>query len=310
MQFVNTTPLQPLDHLSSLLGVELRMKLDQYFPCFGGGSKARKFAEILHEIRRAGANAVVTAGSANSNHARVVALACAQYGWKCTIVIHDTEDYGKANLRLMKLTGANLVFVPMQEVADRMNHEMSVLVSSGYTPYYVYGGGHHPAGIRAFHEAVHEFSLQAETWSPDIVIVASGTGGTQAGLTVGFHELYARTQVIGISIARKREPGKKAVVDAISAYGIDHQRGSPDVTKIDFRDDWIEQGYGESCDAKVEETIRIVASTAGVILDPIYTGKAMNALFDLVERREIARDSRVLFWHTGTIENFLSSKVT
>lgn len=129
MSFVNTRPL------STSLPVNLVIQDDSSYPRYGGGGKARKICQFLTAAEAGQHNAVVTAGAANSNHAKVVALACAERGWKCTIVVHDDEDYSKGNLLLMKLAGARLVFTSLSEVGPIMDREMAHFREGGYKPY-------------------------------------------------------------------------------------------------------------------------------------------------------------------------------
>lgn len=247
-------------------------------------------------------NAVVTAGAANSNHAKVVALACAERGWKCTIVVHDDEDFSKGNLLLMKLAGARLVFTSLSEVGPIMDREMAHFREGGYKPYYIYGGGHGLPGYLAFFDAVKDFVEASPNCQPDYVVHASGTGGTQAGLTVGFNEFLPGTKVIGVSIARNRRRGYEVVrqsCDALSGYlGLEPVGDE----SICFKDDWVGRGYASSY-PELLQTIRQFTADYGLLTDPTYTGKALHGLKSMINRGEISAGSKVLFWHTGGLIN-------
>ena len=298
-------PLIKHNRLSKLLKIELLVKHDDLFPLWGGGSKARKNLFIIRDAQKKGANALVTAGAPDSNHCRVVALASAELGWPCIIVIHGKDDPSKSNLKIIKLTGARLRFVNLSEVAAEMDQAMQLLKDEGHVPYYIWGGGHCNLGSYAFFEAVREFSSQSKQWVPDFVIVASGTGGTQAGLHVGFKQRYPETKIIGISIARELVRGREAVF--VAARGLCDFLKLPAYYSegVDFRDQWIGSGYG-AISPNVASTIR-EAAERGLITDPTYSGKALSALFDMARNGEIPSGSKVLFWHTGGIMNLLST---
>lgn len=277
---------------------------DSNYPFLFGGAKARKLNSILEDAKQKESNAIVSAGSATSNHARDCALACAKLGWKCTLVIHDSEDYSQQNLFLMKLSGANLVFCEMAEVSSLMDDAMENYRNQGLNPYYIWGGGHSVYGSLALKQAVDEFANN-DNWIPDYVIVASGTGGTQAGLHVGFEQLFPNTKVIGISIARDKKRGTDAVVKAVRELtgfcGL-----PPSKNSIIFKDDFVGDGYG----CAYPELVKVVEEYAakGVFTDLTYTGKALYGLVKLLEIKEISANAKVLFWHTGGAFNLLDDK--
>lgn len=299
-----STPLINYPKISSHLGIDLRVKHDDLYPFTGGGSKARKIKSIFTDAMKMKANAVVTAGAANSNHARVTAVAAANIGWKCIVIVHDLEDYSKGNLLLMKLAGAELRFVTKPEVARAMDAAMEDLNKAGYNPYYIWGGGHSIHGMMAYRASVSEFIKQANGWKPDFVLHASGTGGTQAGLHFGFKEFFPSTQVIGISVARSKGRGEAAVKSAVNELCI-HIKNvdySSVLDSVIFKDDWLCGGYGKVCD-ELMETIAFASRTEGLITDPTYTGKALMVLFDMRKRNKIKDGQKVLFWHTGGLIN-------
>jgi 1-aminocyclopropane-1-carboxylate deaminase/D-cysteine desulfhydrase-like pyridoxal-dependent ACC family enzyme len=159
----------------------------------------------------------------------------------------------------------------------------------------------------AYVEAVEELQRQCQQdgWRPGWIILASGTGTTQAGLVVGIERLGWATQVVGISVARPNPRGGEVVTKACEevAQDLGLRVGS---WSVDFRDDWIGEGY-EKADGSVLSTIRLAAQEDALILDPTYTGKAFCALLDLVDEGEIAEGAKVLFWHTGGLMNLLAS---
>ena len=282
--------------------VSLAIQDDSFFPFYGGGSKARKLTYFLQKAENESCNAIVTAGASNSNHAKVVALACAEKGWECTIVVHDKEDYTKGNLLLMKLAGAKLIFCSLDEVAPLMDKEMGRFREQRLKPYYIYGGGHGLPGYLAFYEAAKSYVQSQPDLLPDYVVHASGTGGTQAGLIVGFNEFLPEAKVIGVSVAR--DQGRGASVIRESCNELTSYLDVPSVPdeKICFRDDWVGAGYG-SIYPELLNTIKNFSASYGLITDPTYTGKALHGLTVMIDRGDIPRGSKVLFWHTGGLIN-------
>lgn len=284
---------------------QIKVFNDSNFPYLFGGSKARKIKYILSDAKKNNANAIVSAGSASSNHARDCALACAQHGWSCTLIIHDHEDYTKDNLFLMRLCGARLIFCELSEVSSLMDEAMLEYKHNGLTPYYIWGGGHSVYGSLALKEAVKDFAEQSDNWIPDFVVVASGTGGTQAGLHVGFEQIYPKTKVIGISIARNKERGSEAVHNAINEL-TSFCNLPPTKNEVEFLDDFVEAGYAANS-KEIDNVIKEYAKK-GLLLDSTYTGKAFNGLLKLIEMHKLPRKSNILFWHTGGIFNLLNDK--
>lgn len=303
------TPLKYYPRLSSELGINLSVKHDDYFPFTGGGNKARKIDYILKMASTRGTNALVTAGAANSNHARVVALAAAQLGWKCKLIIHDQEDYSNGNLLMMRLAGAELIFVEQINVASAMDEAMQSFTKAGLKPFYIFGGGHSVEGSLAYYDAFKEFVSQSGVL-PDYIVHASGTGTTQAGLHVGAELTKAcKTKIIGISVARDKLRGAKIIkesADELHSFLFPH-KPHKNLNEVSFYDDWNAGGYGHS-NQHLIETIKWAARTEGLILDPVYTGKAFTGLIDLVSSNKIEKETNVVFWHTGGLINLMNTE--
>ncbi|WP_292847853.1 1-aminocyclopropane-1-carboxylate deaminase/D-cysteine desulfhydrase [Nostoc sp. NMS8] len=304
------SPLQRLFLIGQHLNIDLRTMRDDLFPMTGGGNKARKIIKILQSAENQGCNALVTTGGIQSNHGRVTALAAAQRGWRCKLILHgDKKEVAnpKGNLLLILLAGAEIEIVQPDEIASAMQSAMDAFRSQGLTPCEIPGGGHSVTGAMAFVEAVDELKEQCQPdgWQADWVILASGTGTTQAGLIVGLERLGWQTKVLGISVARHNPRGKDIVEE--SCRELRSHLGLPSRTEtIDFRDDWVGEGY-EQAGTTVLSAISTAAAMEGLILDPTYTGKAFAALLDLVHTGEIAKNSKVLFWHTGGLLNIMAS---
>ena len=306
------TPLLPLPRLSEKLGVELWVKRDDLFPLTGGGNKARKILYIAREVQQQEADSVVTTGGLQSNHARAVALMAAKCGWKCKLILHGNEgqlSHPQSNLLLMTLSGADITVVSPDEIGPKMKEAMQEFVRQGYRPFEILGGGHMLAGSMAYADAVKELEYQCRLyrWKPDCIVLASGTGTTQAGLLGGLDVVEWDTHVIGISSARKNPRGRLIVEQAYDELR-QHLGASGQARAVDFRDEWVGDGYERPTEGTIE-AIRLAAKLEGLILDPTYTGKAFSALIDMIHSGEIDKGSRIVFWHTGGLLNLTASNV-
>lgn len=304
------SPLQHAPALGSRLGIDLWIKRDDLLPSAGGGSKVRAAGRIIEHIADLGNDSVVTTGGTQSNHARVVALEAARRGWRCRLVLHGDPgalDTPRGNLLLMCLAGAEISISPPDQTSSRVRAAVADLHSQGLHPFVIPGGGHLLQGVLAYVDAVREVAEQCRlvSWEPAWVVHASGTGTIQAGLIAGLDEVGVSASVVGVSVARPNPRGAEAVREAY--LEVCRRLGREPVPgAVRFEDRWIGGGYEKSTDGVVS-VIRTVARTEGLILDPTYTGKAVRALFDLVEEGSIPSGSRVLYWHTGGMLNLLAS---
>lgn len=283
---------------------------DDLYPFLGGGNKGRKMDYIAKDIFLKGANAIVTTGGIQSNHCRAVAIFAAMNGMRCSLVLHGSEEQfykQTGNAKVMRLSGANIIFVSnASEIGTKMDNEMNNYTQNGYSPYYLWGGGHTMEGGLAYIEAVKEFKeyCEREKWYPKYIFLASGTGSTQAGILAGLDKYGLNDiQTIGISVARERNNAENIVagfyLDLCSYYNI-----SSTNREVVVLDDYICGGYGQ-----FNEDIRIVSENSlkdyGFTLDTCYTGKAFYGMMDNIGKNKI-NDENVIFWHTGGIFNFLA----
>jgi len=304
----NITPFERMLKISDALNANIYVKRDDLYPFTGGGSKARKLKYILNDNNIKKYNAIVTAGSNQSNHLRVTALYAAKLGWKLICVVHDIKpDIYEGNLRIVQLAGAEIRFVQMAEVRQAMDKAMNDLRNKGYTPLYIWGGGHCLEGSFAYYEAIKELNNQLEGIIPDYIFIASGTGTTQAGIEIGVRQFLPNCKVIGISISRPAKRGKGIILESMQE--LNSYLNCPIVMPYDitFDDRWMGNGYA-SAYPELIKTIKWAAKTEGLILDPTYTGKAFHALKMYIEKKELEPDSCIIFWHTGGLINLLASK--
>lgn len=302
------SPLEPLHKLGKSLGLELWCKRDDLLPHYYGGNKVRKIFGIMQEAEAQGCDAVVTTGGLQSNHARVAALAAAERGWPATLVLHgETEaDASSGNVFIARLAGARVVRVTPDEIAEALEEALAELRAAGFTPFAIPGGGHSVAGALGYVRAADELASQADALGgpADYVILASGTGTTQAGLVVGFERLGWPVRVYGMSVAREGQRGQ-GVVEKACAELRAHLSSPAPSQPIFFDDRWTGGGY-EQVYPDLLETVRRAAA-AGLVLDPTYTGKAFHGLSELVREGTVAAGSRVVFWHTGGLMNLLTA---
>ncbi|MBF9233167.1 D-cysteine desulfhydrase family protein [Microvirga alba] len=300
------TPLEPLTALTRVLGgPEIWVKRDDGTGLAGGGNKARKLEYLMAEALALGADTIVTAGGIQSNHARQTAAAAARLGLRCILVLTDSvpdrsSAYHKsANLLLDRLFGADIRFLDGSADPDAAMADIAARCEAeGRCPYVIPVGGSNAVGARAYVDAAAEVLDQAAALGVRFshVVLATGSGGTHAGLVVGFAAREVDLPVLGVSVSRKREEAihrVRGLVEKTAAVV-----GSEGFSDILIDDRFVGPGYGMPTEA-MAEAVRLVARTEGLLLDPVYTGKAMAGLIALIREGTFRPDDRVLFWHTG-----------
>ena len=289
-------------------GRPIKIVRDDVYPRVGGGSKARKAVVYEQHLRAGGYNAVVTTGGIQSNHNRAIALMAARNGWKCHIVYHGTEQRFLAeqgNALLVRLSGAETEFVEVNEIAGAMDAAMERYRAEGLKPYYVTGGGHDLPGGIAFVNAVRELYNygQANNYKPRYIVHASGTGSTQAGILVGLDLVgWNDVEVVGISVARQQERGRKVIVDFANKLAAYYGLNKDYSDSVIFNTDYIFAGY-EGCTPEMQAYLTDTTKSTGLLFDTTYSGKALFGMHDLMCRKELEGD--ILFWHTGGLMNVL-----
>ncbi|TXD47753.1 pyridoxal-phosphate dependent enzyme [Polaribacter sp. IC073] len=300
------TPLDVNERLNSEVNVSVYIKRDDLFPIIGGGSKGRKLKYILKKAIEEGCTSVVTAGSCSSNHLRATAVLCAELGLKLTACIHDEKPaYFEGNIKLTKLYSNKITFCKMAEIKEVMDLEMNKLIALGEKPFYIWGGGHCNEGTYAYYLAVKELKEQLKGVKPDYIFIASGTGGTQAGIELGVQDFLPECKVIGVSIAREFVRGDVEVKKSIKSF-IDRFNIGYESSNIIFDDSYLCGGYGKVNDDYIA-FLKYYSKKFGLTLDPTYSGKAFYAMIDYIKKNKIKEKSKVVFWNTGGILNISSS---
>ena len=291
-----------IDHLSRLStflgGPKILVKRDDQTGLAFGGNKTRKLEFLLAEAQANGAKTLVTTGAVQSNHCRQTAAAAAQFGFDCILVLTgDPPEKPTANYLLDLLLNVEVVWGNWHTRHEDLKKAFDEAWKAGRRPYLVPYGGSSPIGAAAYAYAIKEMLDQG--FRPDLIVFASSSGGTQAGMVAGARLFRYDGRILGISIDKPKELLKEMVAGLASEvtdlFG--------DATKFNADDilvnaDYNEPGYGVLADLE-RETIQLFAHQEGLLLDPVYTGRAAGGMIDLIRIGEISSDQTVLFWHTG-----------
>jgi L-cysteate sulfo-lyase len=303
------TPLEPLDNLTRVLGgPRLWIKRDDCTGLSTGGNKTRKLEFLLADAVANGADVVITQGATQSNHARQTVAAAAKLGMQCHILLEDrtgytaTEYTDGGNVLLDRLHGAT---VERRPGGSNMQAEMDALAerlrSQGRRPYVIPGGGSNPLGAVGYANAALELVHQANEigLSFDALVHATGSAGTQAGLAVGLQALHSPVRLLGIGVRAPREKQEAMVYD-LACRTWDHLglKGELPRSAVEADCDHVGGGYGVPTPGMVE-AVTLLARTEGILLDPVYSGKGMAGLIDLVRKGRFAAGQNIVFLHTG-----------
>ena len=296
------TPIQELNRLSEALGgPRLYVKRDDLTGLATGGNKARKLEYLLADARAQGAETVITTGAAQSNHARQTAAAAAKLGFGCVLVLGSMAPARlNGNLLIDSLVGARIRWTGGRDPYDVMQEVAEEERSIGRTPYIIPTGGSNAIGSLGYVTAMEELLDQTREAGPtiDAIVFPTGSGGTQAGLLVGADRGDFAGRLVGVSVARPADDLAQTVMSIaqLTAAWLGSSPPAPD--QIIIRDEYLGQGYGV-VGAPECEAIRRLARTEGLLLDPVYTGRAMAGLLDMIAQDEFSKEETVLFWHTG-----------
>ena len=301
------TPIERLERLGAAYGVDLLVKRDDYTGFGAGGNKVRKLEFLMVEALDHGADVLITTGGHQSNHARVVAAAARRFGMHAVLVLRgDPPDAYQGNLLLDHLFGAELEFLDPDDyfhlVDGRMESHAEAAEAEGKVPYVIPLGGATPKGalgyVQALEEACGQLEATGET-PPDVVVAPAGSGGTLAGLHVGCRQLWPDTRILGISVSRDsawfRERIAPMATECAELIDLGHAWETHDIW---IEDRFVGPGYGKPSEGGLA-AIRDAARAEGLLLDPVYTGKAMHGLRTMVAEGRIERGARVLFMHCG-----------
>lgn len=301
------TPVEEMPRLTaSLGGPQLHIKRDDLTGLAMGGNKTRKLEFLLAEAQINGARLLVTAGASQSNHCRQTAAAAARYGFKCTLVLTlpvnhpESTPFGHpatANLLLDHLFGAEIVWTTREKRDQVLQEVFHSAQLAGNNPHLIPYGGSNPAGITSYVFALQELLNQGI--KPNWIVFPSSSGGTQAGLVLGAKIFGYEGKILGISVDETENALKLKVARlATETANLLGERISFSEKDILVNSDYLGNGYGAMGEPE-REAIRIFARTEGLLVDPVYTGRAAAGLIDLIKRGVFNHNENVLFWHTG-----------
>lgn len=312
------TPLQKMERLSEKYGVDIFFKRDDYTGTELSGNKVRKLEFILQHAMKLGADTVITCGGAQSNHCRATAFAAKRLGMKAVLLLRtpdpDQPPPPEANILLDCLAGATIIWVTPEQYKERNQYfawQAEQLVAAGDCPYIIPEGGSNALGAWGYVSAVEELlndvtQLDGTDTVPTTVVSAVGSGGTSAGLILGNKLCAAGFRIVGVNVCDNREYFQQVIGNITNDFQ-DRYLDQPIVTTADIEilDGYVGKGYALSQPQELE-AIRDLARLEGVVLDPVYTGKAYYAMISELEKSPGCFGSRVIFLHTGGLFGLFS----
>ncbi len=293
------TAIEPLEHISAQLGgPSIWIKRDDATGLAFGGNKTRKLEYLLADAESKGAKTVLTRGAVQSNHCRQTAAAAARRGLGCILILGGkSPEQTTANLLLDRLLGAEIHWAEGRDPDAVLSQLFEQAQEEGRHPYLVPYGGSNPLGAAAYAAAMGEMIEQKIEF--DRIIFATSSGGTQAGMIVGA-ELFQFSGIIqGVSVDKQAVElsAHIATLARETAKFLGH-RLNIQPTEIVVEDGYLGSGYAVVSDVE-KEAINLFARQEGILLDPVYTGRAAGGMIDLIKQGAIPPDEKVLFWHTG-----------
>ena len=294
------TPLEYLPSLTqSLNGPKIWIKRDDQTGLGCGGNKTRKLEYLMADAIAHQADVIITAGAAQSNHCRQTAAAAAKLGLPCHLMLGGEEPLEvKGNLLLDHLFGAHIHWTGADRKGEQQEALAQEFVQQGKRPYIIPYGGSNAIGAQGFITAIAELKTQLDDihLKLDAIVFASSSGGTHVGMAVGLRRSQLSCQLIGISI--DKEEGQTAYEDQLSllASEVSGEVFSPEEFIVNRQ--YLGEGYGIVGQAE-REAIALLARTEGILVDPVYTGRAFAGMVDMVKQGELNGAENILFWHTG-----------
>jgi L-cysteate sulfo-lyase len=300
------TPLEPMRNLSKKLGgPQLFIKRDDMTGLATGGNKTRILEFILGDALSLGSDIIITGANPQSNFVRQTTAATRKLGLDLVLVISDEKPKEiNGNLLLTTIMSPEIRFVGGHEddLGPKMEKVAQELRESGCNPYVIHRFGSVPKGGAAYVDAFMELESQIEQQSLGVnKVVVSSAAGTYGGLCLGAMAAKSDIEITGIAISERSDNWEQKLSDLINGtavhIGLDIDFGLDD---INVNTDYIGEGYAVPTEGMVE-AIKLVAQTEGVLLDPIYTGKGMAGLIDLIRKGIFTEDDKIVFWHTGGV---------
>jgi D-cysteine desulfhydrase len=300
------TALEKLERLSLWAGRDIYIKRDDTTTLALGGNKVRKLEYLAADALAQGADTLITAGAIQSNHVRQTAAIAARLGLGCVallenpIATEDTNYLNNGNRLLLELFDAKVELVENLDNADEQLHALAArLRTSGKTPYVVPIGGSNALGALGYVRAGFELAEQIKQTGLEFaaVVLASGSAGTHSGLALALTEALPQLPVVGVTVSRPEETQRPKVQSLAERTAELLGVALPEAFKVELWDEYYGPRYGEP-NAGTLSAIKLVASHEGILLDPVYTGKAMAGLLDGIGRQRFD-EGPLIFLHTG-----------
>ena len=307
--FPTPTPLEKLEQLSKALGgPEIWIKRDDCTVVATGGNKVRKLEYLMGEALAQGADHLVTQGAVQSNHVRQTAAVARKYGMKCTALLehrietNDRDYLTSGNVLLDRLFDCAIEYRPSGlDMNAEAEAKGAALRAEGGKPYVIPGGGSNRVGALGYVGCAQELMQQADELGLriDRLVTATGSAGTHAGLVVGLQACNAGVPVLGIGV-RNPKPVQEANVHRLAEVTAEYVgvKGGIPRDSVVANCDYVGPGYGQPTPG-MTEAVLMLARLEGILLDPVYSGKAMAGLIDLIRKGQFSKSERVVFLHTG-----------
>ncbi len=311
------TALVPLDRLSSKLnGPRIWLKNDDETGFLLSGNKVRKLEYLLAEAKEEKADTVITCGGVQSNHCRATAIAAKKLGFDATLVlkednyIRSLEPNSDGNLLLDELCGASVNIYPskqyLKELDKLLEKHRLKLIQEGASPYVIPTGGSNATGLWGYISATEELLIQYSElgFVPESIYCATGSAGTQSGLTVGSYLSGVETQVVGIAVCDSKEYFLNKILNDVDQWQNKYQSYIDTHTCISKQlsictlDEYIGPGYARPYPEMLKQ-LQELAALEGVVLDPVYTGKAFHGMVEEIKKGNLNHINNVVFIHTG-----------
>ncbi|MDE1464017.1 D-cysteine desulfhydrase [Spartinivicinus poritis] len=307
------TPIEHLPQLSNYLGcgVEIFVKRDDLLPGAAGGNKTRKLEFLVADALKEGADTLITCGSMQSNHCRLTASWAVKEGLDCHLILKSgsessyKEDNTSGNYFLNKLLGAKIgdIVHANSDLDSLMIDKADLLKQEGKRPYIIPIGGSNSIGTIGYVACAEETIAQLRAMKLDInhIVIPSGSAGTQAGIIAGMTHINDNIQVHGINVSRKKIEQENLVLNLANETA--GKLGYSDKIPKDFvtcYDEYVGEGYAIPTKEMIE-TVKLFARLEGLLLDPVYSGKAAAGMLDLIKQGKFKKGSKILFFHTGGV---------
>ena len=297
------TPVEKLERLTKFLnGPDLYIKRDDMTGLATGGNKTRKLEFLVADAIQHGCDHIVTVGSEQSNHCRQTAAAAAKNSLGCSVVLSGKKPKRRlGNVLLDEILGAHVYWTNGRSRAETMNEVIHELLSMGRKPYPIPLGGSNVIGSTSYVAAMQELTNQTKEahLNFDFIVLASSSGGTQAGIVLGSQVFGFKGEVLGISVDSPADQLKTQVAALATATATHLGLDSTSVLdRVVVNDDYVGDGYAQVGEPE-REAIQLMGQKEGILIDPVYTAKAVAGIIDLIRWGAFTRGQSILFWHTG-----------